>query len=150
MEINQLDQNCSEKIERFIVKVDDEFIPPLSSKVSIPQWSKKLNALAVNIAKVNFNGDLDALISFYPNKDKESYISFIAVGKSQRGKKLAGTLLDRCIKICTDMRSTSIKVHTWLSNDKISNIYHSRGFVDIEIINDRGSDKTLILEKKLC
>jgi len=147
--ISKLDKTYSDNIECFIKEVDCEFVPPLSSRVSISEWSKKLNELAVNIGKINDDGDLEALISFYANKGDVSYISFVAVSKSQRGKKTGTALLDYCIDFCTEIGSTYVKLETWLSNERIIDVYHSRGFVDLEIKNDRSVDKSLILIKKL-
>jgi len=70
--IQQFDKTFGEKIECFIKEVDHEFVPLLSSRVNISEWSKKLNALAVNIGSVNSYGEIEAMISFYCNQNSES------------------------------------------------------------------------------
>lgn len=145
----QLDKTSSKKIECFIKELDNHFVPPLSSRVNIAQWSRKLNDFAVNIVKMNAHVDIEALISFYSNKGSESYITLIAVASSQRGKGLSDDLLKYCIAYCMEIGSTAIKVKTWLSNKRVIGMYHSHGFIDYEIKDDRGNDKTLVLKKRL-
>lgn len=144
-----LDKNASKLIENFVNEVDSDFSPKISSKVDIYIWSHKITENAINIAKINSDGEIDALLSFYANKEDESYISFLAVHPRVRGQKIAYTLLQKCIDYCTEIQFSCIKLQTSLSNQKMQTIYFTFGFIPQKILHDRGEDSSLFLIKKL-
>jgi len=147
MDIKKLKKGSSISIEKFIKEIDPEIVPPIGTKVDLHKWSIKLDTFAINFASLDQLGNIEALLSFYVNK--ESFITFFAVSKNHRRKGFGSKLLDACIHECKKEQSNSIKVHTWLSNKKAIILYMSKDFNKVEIRNNRSVDSTLILEKKL-
>jgi len=147
MVFEKLKKGSSAPIEKFIKAIDHEFVPFLSNKIDICKWAIKLDIFAINLVNLNQRGNIEALLSFYVNK--ESYITFFAVSKAHREKGFGSILLDKCINECKKEQSSSIKVETWLSNKKAISLYLSKGFNKIEMKNDRPGDATVVLEKKL-
>ena len=147
MKVEKLKKGFPAHIEKFIREIDYEFVPSLSTKVDICAWAIKLDLLAINLASLDSLGNIEALLSFYTNE--ESYITFFAVSKEHRRKGFGSKLLDVCIQECKKEQSSSIKVETWLSNKKATDLYLSKDFNRIEIRNDRPGDSTLVFEKEL-
>ncbi len=147
MDIKKLKKGSSISIEKFIKEIDPEIVPPIGTKVDLGKWAIKLDTFAINLASLDQLGNIEALLSFYVNKG--SFITFFAVSKDHRRRGLGSMLLDACIHECKKEQSSSIKVHTWLSNERAIILYNSKGFKKDEIRTDRLVDTTLILKKKL-
>ena len=147
MGLKKLKKGSAKSIENFIEDVDHEFVPMLSKKVNISEWAVKLDTFANNFACLDQYDNIEALLSFYVNKD--CFITFFAVLEEHRRKGLGSMLLDACIQKCKKEQNNKIKVETWLTNKQATELYLSKGFNKVEIKNDRIGDLTLVLEKKI-
>jgi ribosomal protein S18 acetylase RimI-like enzyme len=136
---NSDDCNCKNIVE-FFQKIDHDFVPPLSSKVNIVDWSKKLVEKAVNIVAIvekHGHSEIIGIISFYCNDYVKlySYIPVIGILNEYRGKGIASILWDMCLKHLKEKGFKLVGIRTWESSKAFS-IYKKIGFQEINNIVD--------------
>ena len=83
-----------EQLKNFIKKIDDYFIPPLSERVNLTEYSNKIYKF-----EAWDNDTLIGLIACYANnlKTKVAFFSLVAVLKEYRQQGIAGTLIENCV-----------------------------------------------------
>jgi ribosomal protein S18 acetylase RimI-like enzyme len=127
----------------FLVQVDLDFVPPISSKVDLVQYAQKLNSKATHCVAQESGGEkIIGLISFYCNDPQKinAYISVFGVFESARGKGLGSEMFDRVIDYVKGMGFAFMSFQTWESNRALS-FYKSRGFTVYEKIQDRPNNE---------
>ena len=149
--------NCIFKdkdIVKFFRKIDNDFLPPLSSKINIVDWSKKIIDKAVNIlAYVEKNNNLEIIgvISFYCNDHLKfySYIPFIGIIKEYRSKGIASILFNMCWEHLKEKDFKLVGIETW-EGIKSFSIYKKIGFKEIDntVVRENGL-KTIYMEMYL-
>ena len=87
-----------EQLKNFIKKIDDYFIPPLSERVNLTEYSNKIYKNAT-LFEAWDNDTLIGLIACYANnlKTKVAFFSLVAVLKEYRQQGIAGTLIENCV-----------------------------------------------------
>ena len=120
------------RIEEFLKELNEDFVPSLSSRVDIKEYSLKLAEFADTIFLYNDNNELMASCSIYCNCASE-YISSIAVKKKYRGIGV-GALMMGEVKhhVKTNCDEIGLRVH----KDNIKAIAYYRGSGFIEKYND--------------
>ncbi|MDH3375806.1 MAG: GNAT family N-acetyltransferase [Gammaproteobacteria bacterium] len=109
---------------------DSEFVPPLSSRVDINNYAKKIVSKATRFEAWS-GGSLIGLLAAYYNDQKDlfAYITSVSVLKEWAGKGIATRLISRCIEHAkvSGMRQISLEV----ANDNTAAIrtYEKSGFV---------------------
>ena len=123
-------------LRKFIESQDQNFKPPISNKIEITKYSKKLFSLAENLISV-YNNKLIGVCSFYcqPEKNDYAFLSFLAVNNSLKGKGIAKQMLKRMILFCKESGIKGIKTSTWKGNKAVK-LYHDQGFVELDSEND--------------
>jgi len=92
--------NCStaSDITAHLLRADSYFEPPLSSRVDIHDYSKKLNDKAVRF-EAWISADLVGLVAIYCNqfKDSKAFVSSVSVLPESQGQGIASHLMRQCI-----------------------------------------------------
>ena len=97
----------------FISETDQDFVPPLCSRVNINDYYSKL----CNKAEILLCLDskrIVGMIAFYCNDvvTKEVYVTFIAVLPEYRGNSIASNLLERAVDVSLTYGMRKIKIDT--------------------------------------
>ncbi|NEZ03434.1 GNAT family N-acetyltransferase [Wenzhouxiangella sp. XN201] len=123
----------AERILRFLSALDHDFTPPLSSRVNLDEYSRKLSRYAKNLFASTGNADVGHA-AFYSNDIQErfAFISSIAVTEQYRGTSLASDLLDAVILECKLDGMQSICLEVAPCNAKAISFYQSFGFKRIK------------------
>lgn len=140
MIIRKLDINNCEKLNNYLTKVDKDFPIPLSSKVNLDKFSKKI--LKSGVALACFDGERTAgIILFYANntESKTAYVSVLSVLDSYRKRGIAQSLLNECIKMCKSINFKAIELYTHKTNEGAIALYEKNGFIKISDL-DRPDD----------
>lgn len=97
----------------FIDATEQDFVPPLCSRIYVADYYYKLHKNAEIIICLH-NDKLVGLIAFYCNdiKTKTAYITFIAVLSAYRGHKIASLLLEKAAKASSENGMYKIKIDT--------------------------------------
>ncbi|MFO7851419.1 MAG: GNAT family N-acetyltransferase [Bacteroidota bacterium] len=138
------------KIYNYLVSVDKDFIPNLSSKVALHEYVEKIFKLG-NVYVAVEDDTIQGLIIFYTNdkKNRKSYGALLSVRKEFEGRGLSKELFTVFIKKSKEAGMLYATCHT--SNPVALKIFYSFGFFEkgreksvIKNISDR-----IYLEKKL-
>lgn len=94
-------------IFQMLREVDDYFIPSLSSRTDINEYSKKIALNAVSIVATS-ESDTIGFISFYYTPGT-SYITMLCVKKEYQGQSIGHNLLSKAINYCKELGSKEMK-----------------------------------------
>ena len=116
-----------------LVECDGNFTPPLSSRVELRAYAKKIATKAVTFEA--WEGDvLAGLVAAYftDRTAGKGYITDVSIVSGCMGKGIAATLLDRCIAYAEKCGYTRIDLEVSADNDRAIRLYQKRGFVTVE------------------
>lgn len=124
--------NLNELIEIHLL-CDEDFVPALSSRVSIPEYCKKLHAHA-DIISLMHNKKTIGLVAVYANNQQErtAYISSVCMIKEFRGKGYSRLLLESTIEYVKLKELKFIHLEVGLENLPAISLYESFGFIHIK------------------
>lgn len=133
---------------QFLVSVDGDFTPYLSSRIDLNVYAKKLKALASINAFIDDNGDFQAFVAYYLNENSSSaYVTFLSVSPKQRGQGLSKGLLEKCIETCKVKKIKKISLEVSPCNMIAIRLYRSFGF---HVLNANKSDYKQKIDMELC
>jgi ribosomal protein S18 acetylase RimI-like enzyme len=125
-------------ISKHLNKVNDLFVPVLSSYVNIDIYSKKIFEKADRIEFWK-NEELVGLLAFYINPPNV-FITNLSLDKIIHGLGYGVKMLDRLFEITKDKNIKKVSLEVNSMNQKAVNFYKSIGFEEFE-----ESDKNLRL-----
>jgi len=130
-------KTASEKdIQNHLLECNDSFIPPLSSRVSIEEYSKKIADRAVTF-EAWVNETLIGLIATYFNEEGQfGHITSVSVSKKFMGAGIASQLLKKCIDYASQNKFKEIKLEVNKDNTPAINFYKKYNFTQNETKND--------------
>ena len=115
----------------FLVKIDKDYPVPLSQKVKLLDYSKKLYDKA-HINVVIEDGKIISLVAGYTKNliDNIAFIALVGTVADARGKGHAEKLIHEFIAHCCDSRIGGIHLYTTKENSAAISMYSKIGFVD--------------------
>lgn len=129
--IEYLLNNASEaEIAKHLARCDADFIPPLSGRVEINCYAKKIMSKATRFEAWS-GGVLIGLVAAYYNdqNSRMAFITSVSILREWTGKGITMQLMSQCIKRAkeTGMRQISLKVAS--ANTSAIKLYKKNGFV---------------------
>lgn len=145
MNFRLVESSEKERILNFFKIIDEEFIPPLSVRVKLDEYSNKLASSAVNYFLVSDGSDV-AHAAFYCNDSKTNiaFISSIGVVSEFQGSGIAGHLLQKIIETCVVKRMEILRLEVDCGNLKAVKFYERHGF---DFISENFMQKILPMAK---
>ena len=115
----------------FLQRVDNDFPTPLSARVNLEEYARKLTDhgfVSVTIKQ----GVIVGMVAMYCNDTENSYayIPLVAVDSQYRGQKISKSLMDCAIAYARLNGFKTLGLHT--ENPVALRLYESLGFVVIE------------------
>ncbi len=131
------DSFSREQLHEFIVDIDKELPVPLSDRVDLSEYSKKLYEKA-HLKTVVSDGKIVSLIAGYTENitDNLSYITLVGTLPKMRGKGLAKKLMLEYIRDCEKKGISGIHLHTKKTNQGAVSLYTGMGFVPYSTKNE--------------
>lgn len=120
-----------EEIRCFFIETEKDFLPPLSQRVNIREYAKKIyNNAHIILAEENDNKKIIGLAAFYENDNvnKIAFLSSINVKKEYSNKGIAKSLISKMIKIVKNNQFNSIQLDVFSKNVIAINLYEKYGF----------------------
>lgn len=123
-------------------EVEQEFEPPLSAKVDLDAYARKLLDRALLFTTVE-SGRLTALVAVYCNDGTRAtaYITMVAVARQARGQGLAQSLIGSAIAHCRGAGFARLALEVYRNNSGALQLYDKLGFRQYG-----GSESALMLE----
>lgn len=130
------------EIENLIESIDKDFLPQLSSIISIPEYVEKIVKRSA-IFSIHRDGVLVAFASVYCNDfvNFTAYMSMLAVSKEYRNNGLALNILKNCIDFLKNNNFHVLRLEVYKTNFKAINFYKKIGFFQI-----RETDASVFME----
>jgi 1-aminocyclopropane-1-carboxylate deaminase/D-cysteine desulfhydrase-like pyridoxal-dependent ACC family enzyme/GNAT superfamily N-acetyltransferase len=92
-----------------INKIDKLLVQPISQRIDIQDYSKKISEKAYLIFALEDNNPV-GIIAAYCNKFENSYLTIIGLKKQYQGIGLARKLMNLLVELCISLNSTSINL----------------------------------------
>lgn len=125
-----LNKASEAQIAEHLLRCDADFVPPLSDRVEINDYAKKITSKATRFEA--WSGDkLVGLVAAYCNdwEQRIAYITSVSVSREWMGKGIAARLVGQCVEHAkvSGMRQISLEV----ANDNVPAIglYEKSGFI---------------------
>lgn len=115
------------RLTEFVKSVDKDFHPPLSGRVDIEEWVKKIYEKGTMVI-AEMNKTYIGCILFYANDEvnRKGYIAYLAVDPLYRGLGVAKTMLDNCMVVSKEKGMISMNVYT--NSSSALKLYMGKGF----------------------
>ena len=138
MNINYKIDSASERdINNHLNRCDGDFIPKLSSRVNINDFSKKIAEKTTTFEA--WNGQILAgmLSAYFNNPEiKTGYINNISVIREYVGNGIASKLLDMCIDYAKEYSFKEVRLEVFKDNIRAIELYKKFGFRIFKNNND--------------
>ena len=118
------------EIAQHLSRCDADFMPPLSTRVSIMEYAQKIASKATRFEAWS-GGTLIGLVAAYCNDQEKriAYITSVSILREWTGKGIAARLLCQCIEHArvSGMRRIGLEVES--NNTSAIKLYEKNGFI---------------------
>ena len=131
MEVEYLsNQACEEQIAQHLSQCDADFVPPLSTRLDINDYAKKITSKAIRFEAWS-GGVLVGLVAAYSNDHlaRIAYITSVSVLKTWTEKGIAAHLIEQCVKHVKASGMQEIRLEVANDNAPAIRLYEKSGFV---------------------
>lgn len=137
-----------DKVYLFLQKTDSMSIPPLSHRLNLYEFAKKITANATLFEYID-KDEIVAMNAVYVNKmPLDSFATSLAVLSEYEGYGLGAKLIIKAIKYCKEQGSEGYRLQMRYSNTIMLHFYLNRGFNIIAKENYPENVKGVILKLK--
>ena len=130
------------RLENFLYEVDEDFVPSLSSRVNLKEYSHKLSLNASNLF-VTLDGIDVASCSLYCNTSI-GYVSSVAVKSEYRRMDIGYKMMQEVFRYAIENKCKSIQLEVGVNNISAIAFYESLRFMR----KDKNAD-SFLMEKEL-
>ncbi len=116
-----------EEVKRFLIETDSEFLTPLSSKVNLDEYAKKLSDYS-SFAYCIDEKEIIGMISCYTNQPPTGYISNVCIKSNFQGQGLFSKLFSLLVDNCKQLKITILKLEVDNNNVNAQQVYLRKGF----------------------
>lgn len=124
----RLDSAGAEVLLAHLRAADAGFVPPLSQRVDLADYARKLATHARRIEAWESDA-LVGLIAVYANDAAQGgFITNVSVLPSHHGRGIAGELLRRTLALATEWRLPRLRLEVYADNTAALALYRRHGF----------------------
>lgn len=131
---------------QFFLEVDSDFNPPLSERLNIEEYVKKIFSLATLFSEFSADGYLMGVVAIYlyDSSSENAFVPFVAVRTIDRGKGIAKRILSKAIDAARLKGKKKVGIAT--NNPIALHLYENLGFKRIDGEYDDIRHPQLILD----
>ena len=134
------------RIRQFLIKHDGLFKPPLSERLNIESYAKKLSTNAENLFAVYEKADVAHAAVYVNRPERFVYISSVCVAGAWQGMGIADLLMEAIFSLSEIWNCNRILLHVNRQHHRAIAFYEKHGFAKI---GRRESDDSLEMECSL-
>lgn len=125
----ELNKASVAQIAEHLSRCDADFVPPLSERVNVPEYAKKIASNAIRFEAWS-EGDLVGLVAAYCNdgENRIAYITSVSVLREWTGNGIASNLVLRCVEYVKAARMRQISLEVASDNASAIWLYGKNGF----------------------
>jgi ribosomal protein S18 acetylase RimI-like enzyme len=125
-----------ESIYKHLNSCDNDYIPPLSSRVNLSEYSAKIYKKALSFEAWDENLLVGMINAYFNDSDSRSgFITNVSVLRKYRSQGIASRLLRMCIDYAQQNQFLQIKLETSSKNNPALTTYMKAGFKVVQVIN---------------
>jgi ribosomal protein S18 acetylase RimI-like enzyme len=110
-------------------RCDDAYVPPLSERVRIEDYARKLAERATRLEAWNEGALIGLVAAYLPSgADAPVYISDVSVVPEQRGRHIASALLTECAALARHHAVDRLRLEVHRRNEPAIGLYEANGF----------------------
>jgi ribosomal protein S18 acetylase RimI-like enzyme len=122
----------AEAIEKHLLQCDMRFLPPLSSRVSLPDYAQKLSLLADRFEAWESDRLIGLVAAYLRNSNTpEGYISSVSICGDFEGQGIASRLMQDCFDAAVKKRLTILVLEVAQNDQHACGFYRKHGFQPI-------------------
>ena len=126
-----------EEIYIHLKECNNNFSPPLSKKVDIQKYSKKIFEKSLTFEAWLDNILIGLIAAYFNNLENHSaYITNVSITDNHKGKGIASELLNMCINHAKKNNFDAIELEVFKDNLNAILLYKKFGFFEFERKND--------------
>lgn len=131
-----------EKLTEFLQTVDKHFPVPLSTKVDLEEYARKLIDRADLVAEMSETGEIQALAAGYVRyvENNMAYIAVVATIPEMRGQGKAKRVVQRFMDYCREQKRKGVHLYAVASNIDAVSLYNRLGFERYHLENEPRPD----------
>lgn len=139
-------QSAASQVFQHLRHCDLSFMPPLSSRLSIADYSNKIYSFAERF-ECTVEDQLIGLIAMYCNDplSKNAHITSVSVYPEHQGLGIAKRLMQMAIQWANSLHFQKISLHVNPKNEQAIQLYHKFGFSIVQHTADEMVEMTLTL-----
>lgn len=128
--VNYVENKASEaEIAEHLLRCDADFVPPLSKRLEINDYAKKIFAHATRFEAWSDNKLLGLVAAYYNDqKNRVAFITSVSVLREWAGKGIAAHLMNQCIEHAKKMGMLQIRLEVASNNRVAIKLYEKTGF----------------------
>jgi ribosomal protein S18 acetylase RimI-like enzyme len=125
-----LNQASAPEIAELLSRCDADFVPPLSGRVKIDDYAKKIASKSTRFEAWS-DDKLVGLVAAYCNDQERhvAYITSVSVLREWTGKGIATHLINQCVEQAKTVGMRKIRLEVASNNSLAIKLYEKSGFV---------------------
>lgn len=129
-----------QEVRTFLLETDKEFPTPLSSRVDIDVYARKLSEFS-DFSLCWDGNSIVGMISCYMNRPPLGYISNACVKKQYQANKVFSKLFHQLLTQAKERGILRFQLEVDAENDNARRVYEHYGFREVEISPDSGKQR---------
>lgn len=132
-----LKKATEEAILQHLQACDNNFLPPLSKKINLQAYAKKIYDNTVTFEAWDNNILIGLVAAYFNDTDKiVGFITNVSTIKEYGGQGIASKLMNQCILYGQQHNFESIHLEVFSENRVAFNLYKKFGFTEIAVRNN--------------
>jgi GNAT superfamily N-acetyltransferase len=140
LRVLDVSEESRERLESILRKIDGDYEPPVSDRVDLADYARKLWQHAINIVADVEGGDV-GFVSMYANDltSRQAFITSIGVIQERWGSGLAQQLIRTAEDLARDRGMRRIRLEVSIENVRAIRFYAKMGFAPVDAGGQEGS-----------
>jgi len=125
-----LNKASEPEIVEHLQACDTDFVPPLSGRVKISDYARKIAGKATRF-EAWAGGTLIGMVAAYCNDEERrvAHITSVSVLNEWTGSGIATQLMEQCIKYLKEVKFDRVELEVNGQNERAIRLYKRRGFI---------------------
>jgi ribosomal protein S18 acetylase RimI-like enzyme len=125
-----------EQIYSHLMECNDSFVPPLTERVNIAEYSQKLYEKAVTFEAWSNNKLIGLIAAYFDDTNSSSFITDVSIIKKYMKLGIATNLLNMCITYTREKKIKEIKLEVHKDNLPAITFYNKFDFAKTDTKED--------------
>lgn len=127
-----------------LIKCSDNFLPLLSEKINIREYSKKLFQKSVTFEAWDHKDLIGCVASYFNEAELSGFITNVSIIKEFMGRGIASILINQCVEYAKGIKINEVLLEVNVASTDAIHLYKKIGFTDLN-----KNENNIIMKLKL-